>query len=144
MTRCIKEHRPATEVLIFTVHETSELALGALRAGAGAFLAKTQANKMLLAAVESLVVHKPFFFGVFSSELRRMAVGKHDRSQLTFREETVVKLVGEGYSNKKISGMLNLSIKTTETHRAAAMRKLGVRSVAGLVRSAVRNNFLVA
>jgi DNA-binding NarL/FixJ family response regulator len=122
---------------------SNELALGAFRAGAGAFLVKSQANKMLLAAVESLIVHKPFFFGVFSSE--RMAVGKRDRSQiLTLREETVVKLVAEGYSNKKISRMLNLSIKTTETHRAAAMRKLGVRSVAGLVRYAVRNNFMAA
>ena len=42
---------------------------------------------------------------------------------LTLREKTVVKMVAEGYSNKGISRILNLSIKTTETHRAVAKRK---------------------
>ena len=53
-------------------------------------------------------------------------------------EQIVVKLVAEGYSNKGISAILNLSVKTTEAHRAAAMRKLDVNSTAGLVRYAVR------
>ena len=54
------------------------------------------------------------------------------------RERLVVKLVAEGYSNKGISAILNSSVKTTETHRASAMGKLGVNSIAGLVRYAVR------
>ena len=145
VTRCIKEHRPATEVLIFTMHDTTQLALQAFQAGARAFLLKSDANKMLLAAVTSLIVHKPFFAGAFSSELMGIATGKRDRSQmLTVREETVVKLVAEGYSNKGISAMLNLSIKTTETHRAAAMRKLDINTTAGLVRYAVRNRLVEA
>lgn len=139
-TRCIKKVQPETEVLIFTMHDTHELALQAYEAGARAFLVKSDANRLLLAAVESLLVHKAFFAGAFSSDLKDIAAGKRDRSHmLTLREETVVKLVAEGYSNKGISGMLNLSIKTTETHRAAAMRKLNIRSTAGLVRYAVRN-----
>ena len=52
-TRCIKEHQPTTEVLIFTIHDTTELALLAFQAGARAFLEKSNANKMLLAAVKS-------------------------------------------------------------------------------------------
>jgi DNA-binding NarL/FixJ family response regulator len=63
---------------------------------------------------------------------------------LSPREKTIVKLVAEGYSNKRVSETLNLSIKTTETHRAAAMRKLNVKSTAGLVRYAVRNNLVEA
>ena len=54
------------------------------------------------------------------------------------RERLVVKLVAEGYSNKGVSALLNSSVKTPETHRASAMHKLGVNSVAGLVRYAVR------
>ena len=144
-TRHIKEHRPSTEVLIFTAYDTNELASLAFQAGASAFLAKSNSNKILLSAVESLLAHRPFFFGVFSNELQGGATVKRERGQLlTLREKTVVKMVAEGYSNKDISRILNLSIKTTETHRAVAMRKLGISSTAGLVRYAIRSNFLVA
>ena len=125
----------------------------AFRAGARAFLLKSDANKMLLAAVESLIVHKPFYAGSFSSELKGMflselkgmATGKGDPNQvLSPREKTIVKLVAEGHSNKGVSAILNLSIKTTETHRAAAMRKLNINSTAGLVRYAVRSKLVEA
>jgi len=139
VARRIREHQLITEILIFTMHDSEVLALQAFRAGARAFLLKSDANKMLLAAVESLIVHKPFYAGSFSSELRGMATGKGDPNQvLSPREKTIVKLVAEGHSNKGVSAILNLSIKTTETHRAAAMRKLNINSTAGLVRYAVR------
>jgi DNA-binding NarL/FixJ family response regulator len=121
------------------MHDSNALALEAFEAGARAFLLKSDAKKVLLAAVESLIVHRPFYAGAFSSELKGVATGQGDRSQtLSPREKTIVKLVAEGHSNKRVSAMLNLSIKTTETHRAAAMRKLNLKSVAGLVRYAVR------
>jgi DNA-binding NarL/FixJ family response regulator len=92
-----------------------------------------------------LIVHRPFHAGSFSSELKRMATRKGDQNQvLSPREKTIVKLVAEGYSNKGVSAMLNLSIKTTETHRAAAMRKLNIHSTAGLVRYAVRSKLVEA
>ncbi|SDS75829.1 response regulator [Bradyrhizobium canariense] len=145
VTRRIREHQLVTEILIFTMHDSNALALQAFQAGARAFLLKSDANKMLLAAVESLIVHKPFYAGAFSSELKRMASGKGAPNQLLSpREKTIVKLVAEGYSNKGVSAILNLSIKTTETHRAAAMRKLNINSTADLVRYAVRAKLVEA
>jgi DNA-binding NarL/FixJ family response regulator len=139
VARRIRERQLVTEILIFTMHDSNVLALEAFQAGARAFLLKSDANKMLLAAVESLIVHRPFYAGAFSSELEGMLTGKRDPSQiLSPREKTIVKLVAEGYSNRAVSAILNLSIKTTETHRAAAMRKLNINSTAGLVRYAVR------
>ena len=74
-----------------------------------------------------------------------MWTGKGDPNQLLSpREMTIVKLVAEGHSNKGVSAILNLSIKTTETHRAAAMRKLNINSTAGLVRYAVRSKLVEA
>jgi DNA-binding CsgD family transcriptional regulator len=61
---------------------------------------------------------------------------------LSPRERIVVQLIAEGRSNKEMSGILNLSVKTIETHRAAAMRKLNVTSVAALVRYAIRNRLV--
>jgi DNA-binding NarL/FixJ family response regulator len=145
VARCIRERQLVTEILIFTMHDSNALALQAFQAGARAFVLKSDANKMLLAAVESLIVHKPFYAGAFSSELKGMTTGKGGPNQLLSpRETTIVKLVAEGHSNKGVSAILNLSIKTTETHRAAAMRKLNINSTAGLVRYAVRTKLVEA
>ncbi len=153
VARRVRERQQTTEILIFTMHDSEVLALQAFRAGARAFLLKSDANKLLLAAVESLMVHKPFYAGSFSnelkgmfaSELKGMAVGRADANRLLSpRELTIVKLVAEGHSNKGVSAILNLSIKTTETHRASAMRKLNIKSTAGLVRYAVRSKLVEA
>jgi DNA-binding NarL/FixJ family response regulator len=143
VARKIKKHLPETEILIFTVHESGVLAQEAFQAGARAFLAKSDANKLLLAAVESLMARRPFLGGRFSVQSRRelLEVGE-GHAKLSPRERLVVKLVAEGYSNKGISAILNSSVKTTETHRASAMGKLGVNSIAGLVRYAIRANLI--
>jgi DNA-binding NarL/FixJ family response regulator len=145
VARRIREHQLVTEILIFTMHDSNALALEAFQAGARAFLLKSDANQMLLAAVDSLIVHRPFYAGAFASELKGVSIGKGSSSQmLSPREKTIVKLIAEGYSNKDVSAILNLSIKTTETHRAAAMRKLNITSTAGLVRYAVRAKLVEA
>ena len=143
VARQIKKHLPETEILIFTVHEFSVLAQEAFQAGARAFLAKSDANKLLLAAVEALMARKPFAGGRFGVHSYRelIEVGQ-GHAKLSPRERLVVKLVAEGYSNKGISAILNSSVKTTETHRASAMGKLGVNSIAGLVRYAIRANLI--
>ena len=144
-TRRIKQHPLPTEILILTMHDSDSLALQAFQAGARAFLLKSDANKTLLAAMESLIVHRPFYKGAFSSELNGMLSKKRDPNQpLSSRESTIVKLVAEGLGNKAISANLGISIKTVETHRATAMRKLGTRSTAALVRYAVRTKLVEA
>jgi DNA-binding NarL/FixJ family response regulator len=67
---------------------------------------------------------------------------KHKDDVLTSRERGIVQLVAEGHSNKEIASVLNISIKTVETHRAAVMRKLNLTSSAALVRYAVRNKIV--
>jgi DNA-binding NarL/FixJ family response regulator len=145
VARRIRDHPLQTEVLIFTVHSSHLLAQQAFQAGARAFLVKSDANKLLLAAVDSILMHKPF---CTRSCVKASDIGSGadlDRHQgLTPREQLVVKLVAEGYSNKGISAILNLSVKTTEAHRAAAMHKLDVNSTAGLVRYAVRARLVEA
>jgi DNA-binding NarL/FixJ family response regulator len=136
LARRIRESSPRTEVLIFTAYSSSLLARQAFEAGARAFLSKSDANKLLLTAVASLLAHKPFFNGMPSR--LNASTAEEGPQILSPREQLVTKLVAEGYSNKAISSILNVSVKTTETHRAAAMRKLNVNSVAGLVRYAIQ------
>jgi DNA-binding NarL/FixJ family response regulator len=144
-TRQIRARIPNTEVLVFTMHNSDVLVGELLAAGARAYLLKSEAKEYLIAAVKSLAGHKAFFTGTVSERLRDTFVASHQRGQdttLSPRERVIVQLIAEGNSNKQISNLLNLSIKTIETHRAAAMRKLNVNSTAGLVRYAIRNNLV--
>jgi DNA-binding NarL/FixJ family response regulator len=145
VARRIRERQLVTEVLIFTMHHSHDVAFQALQAGARAFVLKSDANKILLSAVESVMQHKPFYTEALSGEMKGITDRSGGRHQLLSpREETIVRLIAEGCSNKVISALLSLSIKTTETHRATAMRKLNVGSTAGLVRYDIRNKLLDA
>ena len=144
VTRLIRRRSPGTEVIIFTMHDNYNLIQDLLQAGALGYLLKSDAKHLLLTAVETVAEHKPFFTGMVSEALLQSFLTKGNGSPLTARERSVVQLIAEGYSNKKIASILNLSVKTVETHRAAAHRKLSLRSTADLVRYAIRNHIIEA
>jgi DNA-binding NarL/FixJ family response regulator len=144
-TRQIRARAPKTEILIFTMHDSDAIVGQVLEAGARAFLLKSDAKQYLLAAVESLANHRPFFTGRLSEKLLEVFLssqGHTPAAVLTPRERVVVQLIAEGHSNKKMSSILNVSVKTIETQRATAMRKLNVTSTAALVRYAIRNKLI--
>jgi len=142
--RQILARLPDVEVLVFTMHDSDLLVREVLGAGARAYLLKSDANKYLIAAVESLINHKPFFTSHVSEQLLKsyLAGGQLSRDALTPRERVVIHLMAEGHSNKEMSKVLNLSVKTIESHRATAMRKLNITSTAAIVRYAIRNKFI--
>ena len=146
-TRAIKRKLPSTEVLIFTMHESDELIHDVLAAGARGYLLKTDFMRNVVAAVESLAQHKPFFsWQVSKKPLDRYVATQVAPDQaadaLTTREREIVRLLAEGRSNKSIAALLGISAKTVETHRAAVMKKLGAKSVAELIRYAIRANMI--
>jgi DNA-binding NarL/FixJ family response regulator len=143
-TRQIRARLPDAEILIFTMHDNTVLIGELLEAGARAYLLKSDAKHYLIAAVEALADHKPFFTGRVSEQLLNsfLAHQQKEGAILTARERVIVQLVAEGHGNKDMSEILSLSIKTIETHRAAVMRKLNLKSTAALVRFAIRNKFV--
>lgn len=143
--RQIKARHPQSELLMFTMHDEDEVIAQALEAGARAYLLKTDARAHLLAAIESLAVHKPFFTGPISERLLNSFLAnahKKYKDALTPRERVAVQLIAEGHSNREISEILHVSIKTVEAQRASAMKKLQVTSTAALVRYAIRNKLI--
>jgi DNA-binding NarL/FixJ family response regulator len=145
-TRQIRTRVPGAEVLIFTMHDTATLVREVLEAGARGFLLKSDARRFLIAAVESLAAHKPFFTSQVSETLLEtyLAKGAAPDCLLTAREKSVVQLIAEGHTNKRIADVLSISLKTVESHRATAMRKLNLDTTAALIRYAVRNNIVEA
>ena len=146
VTRQIRARLHGTEVLIFTMHDSDTLVEQLLNAGARGYLLKSDANKNLVEAVESLINHRPFFTSKVSAALLNSFLARPGRSELvlTNRERGVVQLIAEGYTNKQIGELLHISLKTVESHRAAAMRKLNLNSSAALVRYAIRNRIVEA
>ena len=146
VTRQIRVLLPRTEVLFFTVYESELVIEEALQAGARGYLLKYDANRYLLEAIASVAAHRPFFTSKVTETLLKRYLNRPHRpaSTLTNRERIVVQMIAEGHSNKQIGRILNLSIKTVETHRAAAMCKLNFSSPADLVRYAVRNLLIEA
>jgi len=147
LTQSLRREVPRIEILIYTMNDSEELVMAMLRAGARGFVLKSDSGKQLLAAIDALSMHQPYFSSAISETLLDQFLRSKPSSPtfgLTHREREVVQLIAEGKINKEIGEALNISVKTVETHRAAAMHKLKLRTTAELVRYAVRNNIIEA
>jgi DNA-binding NarL/FixJ family response regulator len=146
-TRLITKDRPSTEVLVFTMQHTEKTVRDVLAAGARGFVLKTDVSSDLLAAVESLLEHRTFLTPAVNDVVLSGFVGAAEtdettRNPLTAREREVVRAIAEGLSTKEISARLGISVKTVESHRANALRTLGLRSISDVVRYAIRNGII--
>jgi DNA-binding NarL/FixJ family response regulator len=149
-TRQIRRISPETEVLILTMHESEEMVHKVRDAGALGYLVKDAADTTLLTAVDSLRRHKPYASTRVAQSFARAGrqagasgeLQERARGRLTAREREIVQLLAEGKSNKEVAGVLGISVRTAETHRANIMLKLDLHSIVELVHFAVRNNLI--
>ena len=144
VTKQIRQHSPNTAVLIFTMHDNSNLIHDLLQAGALGYVLKSDIQRLLVSAIDTVAQHKPFFTGTAIEASVHAFRTKGRASPLTARERCVVQLIAEGHTNKKIAALLGLSVKTVEHHRSAAHQKLKLHSPAELVRYAIRNEIAEA
>ena len=143
---------PQTKVLILTMHSAEHLVWEVLNAGARGYVTKSDTGRDLVIAIEALRRGKTFFtprvdkiiLGAFLEGKNFKSVKQPNGAQLTSRQREIVQLLAEGKTSKEVSGVLNLSVKTVETHRANIMRRLNCHSVSDLVRYAVRNHIIQA
>lgn len=138
----LRHRLPRIEILVFTLHRSDELFAQAIAAGARGYVCKAE-SEHLVPALEAVARHGAYFSPVVQAQVAQQTPEEAwDRRPLTGRERQIVKLVAEGHSNKEIARMLGISVKTTETHRAAAMRKTGTTSAAALTIYAARNGLV--
>jgi DNA-binding NarL/FixJ family response regulator len=144
LTRNIKHELPRTEIVIYTMHDEESLLSDILHAGARGYVLKSDPSAHLVSAVEALAKGKPYFSPEISQALLDTFVDprRDSATVLSSREREVVQLIAEGKINKQVAHMLNISIKTVETHRATVMHKLKLRTTAELVLYAVRNHIV--
>jgi len=145
--RQIRRDVPDTEVVVLSVHDSEAYVVQALRAGAAGYVLKRNAATELAAAIRAAhdgqaYLHPSVARRVIDDYLSRIRASENSVSEpherLTPREREVLQLAAEGHTTRAIAGLLCLSTKTVEHHRASLMTKLGLHGQTELVKYAIR------
>jgi two-component system, NarL family, response regulator NreC len=141
-TRRIKRVSPESQVLVLTMHRTDEYFFEMLKAGASGYVLKAADTEELISAIRVVARGETFLFPTMAKKLvqdyvRRFGeVEAAGQALLTGREQEILRLVAEGYSNKEIAERLVLSPSTVHSHRSNLMRKLNLSSQHALIQYA--------
>jgi DNA-binding NarL/FixJ family response regulator len=140
----LHEELPGIRVVILSMHDNPEYVLEAVRAGAHAYLLKDLAATELRAAVSAVHAGESYYSQKIAAMLTSAVRGELEEAQrgqaldaLTGRERDVLLGIVRGETNKEIAARFGISHRTVETHRESLMRKLRIRTVAGLTRFAL-------
>jgi DNA-binding NarL/FixJ family response regulator len=145
----IARHHPATRVLMLSAHANEEYVGQALRSGAAGYLLKDSSPVELDLAIRTVARGETYVSAAVSRPVAADYAGRTGSEAgalgaLTSRQREILQLVAEGKTTKQIARMLQISVKTVETHRAQLMDRLGIHEVAGLVRLAIRAGLVTA
>ena len=144
--RITREH-PAIKVLVLSMHSSEDYVVQALRAGAAGYLLKDAATAELALALAAIQRGETYLSSSLAKDsILRQVAAANSRPEfiktLTPRMREILQLIAEGKSSREIAFLLNLSIKTIETHRMHLMARLDIHDVAGLVRYALRQGMI--
>jgi DNA-binding NarL/FixJ family response regulator len=137
----VTKEYPTIRIIVLTVHEAGEYAIRALREGAAGFLPKSAASTELEQAIQTVMRGEVYI----SPETSRKTILEYGKgvskrdllATLSPRQREVLQMIAEGRTTKQIAQLLDISVKTVETHRAQLMERLNIHDVAGLVRYAI-------
>lgn len=148
--RKIKEEHPRIKVLLLLLQADERNVLKAIKAGTRGILHNDTNRSELLEAIYTVqngydYLGKSITNLVLQSYLREhndMPGPTNGASELSEREMDVLRLFGEGFTNKEIADKLFISVRTVETHKNNIMKKINLRTTVDLVKFAIRNNII--
>lgn len=143
VTARISKEFPEVSVVILSMYATEEYVRESINAGAAGYLVKRAAAAELEIAIRAVARGEKYFSPLVSAHFTRDRSGHLTTDpvgieRLTPRQREILRLIAERHNTKEIAGILNISIKTVETHRAQLMERLEIHDVPGLVRFAIR------
>jgi two-component system response regulator NreC len=147
-TRQIRHDCPQVKILILTMHDNEEYIRQALANGAMGYILKDAAAHELLDAIRAVYQGE----AVLSPAITRLVIEdylrwgdlqkNHSSDGLSPREREVLQLIAEGYSNRQMSEIMSISIKTVQTHRMNLMSKLNLHDRADLIKYAIQRKII--
>lgn len=145
-TRGMLEIEPPPQVLILSMHGSSEHIYRALQAGARGYLLKESAGSEVVGAVRAVAAGRRFLSERTADTAldAYLAQGrtKSPLESLSPRERQLLQLLAEGRSNSEAARLLSLSVKTVETYRSRLLQKLGLHDLPALVRFALEHGLI--
>ena len=146
-TSRISKEFPDVRVIILSMYANEEYVREAVNAGAAGYLLKRCAAAELEKAIRTVAGGDSYFSPLVAEHVTGNGPGRSgsDRGlieRLTSRQREILQLIAERHSTKEIAQVLNISVKTVETHRSQLMDRLGIHDVPGLVRFAIRTGLV--
>jgi DNA-binding NarL/FixJ family response regulator len=148
-TRRIVATRPATGVVILSMHQDESYVLRSLKAGARGYLLKDSLRSDVVEAIRLVAQGRSFLTRKVSRLMQEDYIRQMERrgvedsyDLLTDREREILQLIAEGRTNKEVANVLNIGLTTVETHRTHILQKLGLHSVPELILYAVRKGII--
>lgn len=146
-TRKLRESFPEVRVLILTFHEDESFLREAISAGAAGYIVKRAVEAELISAIRAvsrgyLYVHPAMTHLLLKDIASQPAIEIEGLEPLTPREVEVLKLIALGHTNRQVGELLNLSVRTVESHRENLMGKLNLHSRVDIVRYASQRGLL--
>jgi DNA-binding NarL/FixJ family response regulator len=140
VARALASESGPTSVVVLTRHDDDAYVQELLAAGVAGYVLKQSPSQELLEAVRAAARGERYVDAVLQKAADEGAAG--DYPTATAREREVLRLMAVGHSNKEIGGLLGISVKTVEVHKANAMRKLQLAGRTDVMRYAVLNGWM--
>lgn len=140
LIRRVRLEKPRLRVLVLSMHGEAQYAARALKAGASGYLTKDSASAQLVSAIRKIAAGGVHISEAAAAQLVTGSAHAGEaapHARLSNREFEVFRLLVEGLGPTEIADRLHLSVKTVSTHKTRILEKMGMESVADLVRYAV-------
>lgn len=140
----VKVLYPNLPILVLSMHDENIYAQRVLRAGAKAYVMKQEAAERVMQAIRKILKGEIYVSEKVGSQMLQQIVRGHSPTEsspvdrLSDRELEVVQLIGRGRTTREIAKVLNVSIKTIESHRAHLKEKLDLKNATELVQFCVQ------
>lgn len=147
-TAQIKNKAPDIKVLVLSMYDNDEYVLQVLKYGASGYVLKKAMAQELIHAVKTIRDGETYLYPSIATKLVNQMVlsaekNKSEKSDpLTERENEILRYIAQGFTNKEVAGLLALSNRTVQTHRANIMKKLGIHSTVELVKYAIQKGIV--
>jgi two-component system response regulator NreC len=147
-TELLRKECPSIKILVLTAYKDKGYLDRLLNVGASGFILKLSAAEELIGAIRLVAGGGIYLDPQMADRITdgyvrsQFLKGEVRQRELTGREEEVLRLIAQGYSNKEISSQLKIAVKTVESHKANLMQKLELRNRTEIVRYAVRQGWL--
>jgi DNA-binding NarL/FixJ family response regulator len=140
---------PDTKIVMLSSYSDADTIHRSLRLGASGYITKAAETTELIDAVYNVYGGENYFCKFSLDSIMNNMMNGNGRknviesiNSLSKREREVLRLIGSEFSSTKISKILNISVRTVQTHRKHLLQKLGVKNTVGLIKTAIEANLI--